>query len=71
MNTNALKYVNIYIYIYLNRILTKPVYMHYANNEKATQPMHLCGPISAFYYSQSFNDILWVVAWHSGPVFSC
>ena len=59
MNNNALKYAkNIHIYIYLSRILTKPVYMHYANNEKATQPMHLCVPISAFYYSQSFNDIL-------------
>ena len=39
-----------------NRILTKPVYMHYAKNEKATQPMHLCGSISAFCYSQSFNE---------------
>ena len=55
MNNNALKYAK---NIYLSRILTKPVYMHYANNVKATQLMHLCGPISAFCYSQSFNDIL-------------
>ena len=54
INNNALKYAK---NIYLNRILTKPVYMHYANNEKVTQ-MHLYGPISAFCNSQSFNDIL-------------
>ena len=65
MNNNALKYA---IYIYLSRILTKPVYMHYANNEKATQPMHLCGPISAFCYSQSFNDILWVATENTGLI---
>ena len=53
MNNNALKYAK---NIYLNRQLTKPFYMHYANNEKVTQ-IHLCGPISAFCYSQSFNDI--------------
>ena len=65
MNNNALKYVK---NIYLSCILTKPVYMHYANNEKATQPMHLCGPISAFYYSQPFNDILWVVTENAGLI---
>ena len=42
--------------------------MHYASNEKATQPMHLCGPISAFCYSQPFNDILWVVTENAGLI---
>ena len=54
MNNIALKYEN------KNIFETKPVYMHYANNEKATQPMHSCRPISAFCYSQPFKDILWV-----------
>ena len=30
--------------------------------------MHLCGPISAFCYSQSFNDILWVETENAGLV---
>ena len=42
--------------------------MHYANNEKAIQPMHLCGPISAFCYSQSFNGILWVETENAGLI---
>ena len=67
MNNNALKYAHTKN-IYLSRILTKPVYMHYANNEKATQPIHLCGPISAFCYSQSFDDILWVETENAGLI---
>ena len=54
--------------IYLSRILTKPVYMRCVNNEKVTQPMHLCGPISAFCYPQSFNDILWVETENAGLI---
>ena len=41
--------------------------MHNTNNEKATQ-MHLCGPISAFCYSQSFNDILRVETENAGLI---
>ena len=67
MNNNALKYAK-KKYIYLSRILTKPVYMHYVNNEKTTQLMHLCGPISAFCYSQSFNDILCVETENAGLI---